>query len=151
MNKVILPICISILSANGLNAQIASCSGVDEMLEESQKSMVLNKENKIQVDKKALKACIEHFKKNQKVEFNPYPNYGDFVYDALNLLGSDYEYMNNYEKIKETPIEQMTIDNIKTMFTFIQRGERFCDGHIAFYIENGCLLKLLLRLDELAK
>ena len=35
------------------------------------------------------------------------------------------------------------------MLTFIERGERFCDGHVQRYLENNILLKLLLRLDDL--
>ena len=30
-------------------------------------------------------------------------------------------------------------------------GERFCDGNIAAEVENGNLLKMLLRLDDLLK
>ena len=35
------------------------------------------------------------------------------------------------------------------MYTFILRGERFCDGHIASYIEDGDLLALVERHIEL--
>ena len=46
-------------------------------------------------------------------------------------------------------IEEYNLDELKTMFTFINRGERFCDGHIAAYVENGDLLRLLKRLNEI--
>ena len=43
----------------------------------------------------------------------------------------------------------MSVHQIRTMLTFIERGERFCDGHVQRYLENNILLKLLLRLDDL--
>ena len=76
MKKVLLPVCISILSANGLNAQIASYTGVDEMLDDSQKIIDMNRNNKPPVNRKVLLKCIEDFQNTPKIEFNPYPNYG---------------------------------------------------------------------------
>ena len=43
----------------------------------------------------------------------------------------------------------MNAHQIRTMLTFIERGERFYDGHVQRYLENNILLKLLLRLDDL--
>lgn len=149
MNKAIFPICICILSANGLNAQIASYSGIDKMIDESKRFIDMKKE--IKIDKEALQACIEYLQEKPKVEFNPYPDYDGRVQVALGLLVPDYEYLKNHEALKNMPINKMSIDNIRTMLTFINRGERFCDGHIALFVENGCLLELLLRLSELTK
>ena len=46
-------------------------------------------------------------------------------------------------------IEQASLDEIKTMLTFIIRGERFCDGHIQGRIEDGHVVALLRRLAAL--
>lgn len=111
----------------------------------------MRKKNKIIVDEKVLLECIEYLQKNPKVEYNPYPNYDGRVMAALGLLEPDYNYLSHHEAMNDMPIDKMDIDNIKTMLTFINRGERFCDGHIASFVENGYLLKLLLRLSELTK
>lgn len=57
--------------------------------------------------------------------------------------------LSNHEKIANKPIGEMNKKEIATMLTFISRGERFCDGHIASFVESGDLLKLMIRLKEL--
>ena len=37
----------------------------------------------------------------------------------------------------------------RTALTYFVRGERFCDGHMASCIGNGCLLQWLSRYKEL--
>ena len=44
---------------------------------------------------------------------------------------------------------EMSVEQINTRLTLIQRSERFGDGNVAAEIENGNLLKMLLRLDDL--
>lgn len=96
-----------------------------------------------------LDTIIDFLCHNNKVEFNPYPQYDDCVMQALNQLPPDMNYSANYEKIGDKEISQMNRKEIATMLTFIQRGERFCDGHIACYVEDGTLLKLMERLREI--
>ena len=75
-----------------------------------------------------------------------YPAGMDFV-----IMDMDYEYnatMKEIEIAGLTPSE-LNLRQIKGYLTYIWRGERFCDGHIAEYMENGVLLKLFLRLDDL--
>lgn len=50
--------------------------------------------------------------------------------------------------VKEVSDRLIAYFEIATM-TFLCRGERFCDAFILGYVENGDLLKLLLRLREL--
>lgn len=101
------------------------------------------------VDIEELDSIIEYLKNNNKVEFNPYPMYEKEVMQALGLLKSDLKYLSNHEKIANKPIGEMNKKEIATMLTFISRGERFCDGHIASFVESGDLLKLMIRLKEL--
>ena len=100
-------------------------------------------------DIEILGAAVEYLKEQPKVDFHPYPDYDGRVMAALNTLDPDYDYPKNHEKIADKPIEEMDLKDLSTMYTFIQRGERFCDGHIAGFIEDGTLLKLFTRHIEL--
>lgn len=102
------------------------------------------------IDTEKLDSIIEYLENNKTVECNPYPVYGSEIMSALGLLKPDMKYSANYEKIKDKPIEQMKEKEIATMLTFISRGERFCDGHIASYVESGDLLRLMQRLKEIS-
>ena len=100
-------------------------------------------------DIKALRSAVEYLGDQPKTVFDPYPVYDDRVLTALNTLKSDYRYLEHYEKLENKAIEDMTLNDLAAMYTFIQRGERFCDGHIAAFIEDGRLLKLFRRHIEL--
>ena len=66
------------------------------------------------------------------------------------MLKPDYQYTDNIKNFPDGLLAtDMTADQIRTMMTYIDRGERFCDGSIAAEVENGRLLKMLLRLDDL--
>lgn len=95
-----------------------------------------------------LEQALDYLKSNPEVVFIPYPDYEECVMQVLGTLEDD-RYLSNYEKIRDKNIESMTIKEIATMYTFILRGERFCDGHIASYIENGTLYMLVKRHLEL--
>ncbi len=80
-------------------------------------------------------------------------NYPDEIFhlidilDDLNLLNKDYiVYFND---VKRKKIIDLTKEEIGIYLTAIIRGERFCDGHIAFYIKNGFLKELIDRLISL--
>lgn len=92
-----------------------------------------------------LKAAAEYLRKGPKVECDPYPRYTGDVFTVLNSLGTDVKYGDKYELIKDKDISQMSIDDLRVMYTFILRSERFCDGSIMGYIEDGTILKLLER------
>ena len=46
-------------------------------------------------------------------------------------------------------VQTATLAQIKTMFTFCARGERFGDGHWGHMIENGYIKNILARLQQL--
>lgn len=80
----------------------------------------------------------------------PYPNYPKEIYDIFQLLEPDFHYGDSMKDWPEGLLAtDMSAGQIKTMLTFINRSERFCDGNIAAEVENGRLLKLLLWLDDL--
>lgn len=99
-------------------------------------------------DIEKLRLAADYLREQPKVEYNPWPVYPALIYDALRTL-EDLNYSENYDKLQGTAIETMTLEQIATMYTFILRGERFCDGHIASYIEDGTLYRLVLRHIEL--
>lgn len=103
------------------------------------------------IDKQKLDLVIEYLQKHNAVQYAPYPSYDEEVFWALDMLRLDRNYASNHEKLTGKPIEEMNRREIATMLTFIVRGERFCDGHIASYIESGELLRLMLRLRELTR
>lgn len=96
-----------------------------------------------------LEQAISYLLDNPKVVFDPYPVYAPEVMKALVILPLDNNYMKNHDKLDEGSIETMSLKELSTMYTFIQRGERFSDGHIASYIEDGKLLRLFKRHLEL--
>lgn len=96
-----------------------------------------------------LKEAATFLEINPKIQFNPYPSYDGRIYTVLNSLGIDNMYMDNYEEIKDKPIEALSLEDLKTKYTFILRAERFCDGAIARYVEDGSLTKMVKREIEL--
>jgi len=79
-----------------------------------------------------------------------YPIYPPDIFPVLRYLEIDYHFGEHYEQnCKNTPIDKMDLSQIRTMFTWLVQGERFCDGFIADEIENGHLLALFRRLREL--
>ena len=79
----------------------------------------------------------------------PYPIYPEGLFESLYTLGSDHDYIKNMEDIKDKDISTMSLEEIRTFLTHIARGERFCDGLLAGYVENGLLVKALERILEL--
>ena len=81
----------------------------------------------------------------------PYPIYPDGLYESLyGLMELDRNYIENYEKLS-VPIDydNLSEEELRTVITHYVRGERFCDGLIAEAIEDGTLLKVLMRMKEL--
>ena len=71
------------------------------------------------------------------------------IYDLVNKLGPDYDYKKNIELVRQKQIAELTLSEIATYFTWLMRSERFCDGLIASYIDNGTFAQLLVRLIDL--
>lgn len=79
----------------------------------------------------------------------PYPEYPEGVWESFSILEPDKEYLEHKEICEGVLPSEMNVQQIRIMFTFISRGERFSNGFLAGYLENRILLKLLLRLDDL--
>ena len=65
-----------------------------------------------------------------------------WIDEFYKLKLSDYNYLDNYKKYKNKKIEELSLEETLSYITFIIRGERFCDGHIASFLENGTIEKL---------
>ena len=83
----------------------------------------------------------------------PFPIYDDEVCRWIEAMYEldlmDRDYLSNIEKMKDRPIEKLGRDEVLTRMTWLIRGERFCDGLIAEWLENGLLEALCRRLYEL--
>ena len=78
--------------------------------------------------------------------------YADYVDEIIKLVIGDkivQNYMEIHKQIENKEIKDLTLDEVIAYFTFINRGERFCDGHIAKFLDNGIFLKLFERYLEL--
>ena len=75
-----------------------------------------------------------------------FPLYSEEINNWINefyrLKLADYNYLDNVRIYKYKKIEELSLEETLSYITFIIRGERFCDGHIASYIENGTIEKL---------
>ena len=76
-----------------------------------------------------------------------YPRGVYTFYELFPIVG-DYLEIVDGMKGKLEP-EEMDLLEAEAMLTYIIRGERFCDGHIAQFIRNGMLLRVLRRLEVL--
>ena len=85
----------------------------------------------------------------------PWPEYPaavtDFVQEASNERWSDSQYdpsaterMINDERL----IAGATLQQLRTMITYVVRGERFCDGHWAAMFRDGYVGRLIKRMRE---
>ena len=119
----------------------------------------------MKIDKvKKIGEIIEILKTNPKIEFvyngkelGPceigiaYPNYPSWVYEIEKLFEPVLNYLEVTKAIKKHKKEVADFNLLETRaaLTYFVRGERFCDGHMASCIENGCLLQWLSRYKEL--
>ena len=80
----------------------------------------------------------------------PVPLYNDevrnWIHAFYDLKLLDKNYLDNCEYIKEKNIFELNFNEILSYFTFIIRGDRFCDGHIASFLEDGTIELLEKRL-----
>ena len=76
-----------------------------------------------------------------------YPMYDEevqnWIHEFYDLKLLDYNYLDNFRIYKYKKIEELTLKETLSYLTFIIRGERFCDGHIASALENGTIEKLV--------
>jgi hypothetical protein len=85
----------------------------------------------------------------------PYPTYDPLVEEFFHSgrgvwMDHDYNPEQAYQMLQdEQLVKAASLPQIKTMFTFCVRGERFSDGHWAEMIEKGYIRRLLERLNEI--
>ena len=70
----------------------------------------------------------------------------NWIHEFYRLKLADYNYLDNVKTYKNKKIEELTLEETLSYLTFIIRGERFCDGHIASYLEDGTIEKLCNKL-----
>jgi|GEM_PF-3352049 len=82
-----------------------------------------------------------------------YPRYDSRLMEALwgasELVGTDYGYIDRVDEVRELSIPEMSQSQLSTFLTWVQRGERFCDGFIADSVKEGKVLQALRRAAEL--
>ena len=97
-----------------------------------------------------LKTQKVEWKKTKKIEDGfievGFPLYSEEIHNWMrefhNLKLLDLNYLNNYRIYKYKKIEELSLEETLSYLTFIIRGERFCDGHIASHLEDGTIEKL---------
>ena len=68
------------------------------------------------------------------------------------LFRAAYSYSNlnhDFSDLKVKDIDRMNKDELLSYICHLNNGERFCDGLIASHVENGSLLRILLKLKSL--
>ena len=75
-----------------------------------------------------------------------YPIYStevdNWIKKFYDLKLADHNYLDNYEIYRSKKISDLTLEETLSYITFIIRGERFCDGHIASFLEDGTIEQL---------
>lgn len=101
------------------------------------------------IEKAELKEIIVYLENKPVIVCDPYPQYNELIYRLLGSLGYDVDYLDKYEEVGNKDIELMDLVDLRVFFTYIVRGERFSEGFIMEYLNNGMLLKLAKREWEL--
>ena len=88
----------------------------------------------------------EPIEREDKVIILGYPLYdgevNNWIDEFYRLKLVDYNYLENFRIYKHKKIEELSLEETLSYITFIIRGERFGDGHIAYFLENGTIEKL---------
>ncbi len=115
------------------------------------------------IDRKKLREYIELLCRIRRIEWEPmrkieegrcqlgYPEYPPEIFEVFQVMEPDYQYDTNMRKILDRRLlpTELSLAQIQTCLTWICRGERFCDGMIAEKVNDGTLLKLFCRLEDL--
>jgi len=103
-----------------------------------------------------FESCESDLIKEWKGDVFPYPDYDEAVTSFFELLNQpcwrDYDYIPEQaaKRVDDKQfIQDADISEIKTMFTYCLRGERFCDGYLGSAIKTGTVTALLKRLKTL--
>lgn len=81
---------------------------------------------------------------NDRAGTFPHISYDDRIIKLFRYMPFyEKDYNKNIEKIIKKEISKLNIKETKQYITYIYRKERFCEGFIKKYIDNGILLALL--------
>jgi Family of unknown function (DUF6508) len=116
------------------------------------------------MDISIIDECIEYLETMPNVNWHPsekrkdgvltmaYPIYDSRVTNLFKHLSesnfTDFEYLNHIDEVKGKSPDTLSLEECKTFLAFIMRGERFCDGHIGSFIEDGTLLDILYQFKK---
>jgi len=84
----------------------------------------------------------------------PYPQYhprvDEFIRAASQECWRDYDYVENIKSFRPEPklIPSANLPQLRTLLTYVVRGERFADGHWGTMIMEGIVCSVLARLAE---
>lgn len=113
------------------------------------------------VNKTAIQKVIDVLENGEPYKVHPrnvqneiitmgYVEYNDTVLKLFRYMPFyEKDYTKNIEKIAKEDIEALKIEEVKQYITYIYRKEKFIQGIIQEYIDNGILLKLLKRFLEI--
>ena len=103
------------------------------------------------LDTEKLYNEVQRNEKNDVIEMG-YVSYDQRLMDLSNYIPFyEQDYTKNIMKIKNKEISLLTLLETQKYITFIFRGERFCEGHISSYIDNGILKELLNHVVEICE
>ena len=128
---------------------------LSEALDLFKKARLMDKKKCVQdiikiIDEKKAYTFTEPKKDSNFIAFGYY-NYNEKLYDIMEIIQPDYDYLENLKKIKDKDITTLTMKELETYITRIIRGEKFTEGLIASCIDDGTfknLLKQYLKLYE---
>ena len=66
----------------------------------------------------------------------------NWINEFYRLKLQDYNYLDNARIYRHKKIEELSLEETLSYLTFIIRGEKFCDGHIAAHLEDGTIEQL---------
>lgn len=118
------------------------------------------------VDRKTLEECIRDISAIEEIEWSggptgekdaqgrdilqwPLPKYPECVFTALKILGRGHPNRNMMEEISALVPYEMSPYQIKVLFGTLGSNERFGDGLIAGYVEDGTILTCLEQIQYL--
>lgn len=81
--------------------------------------------------------------------YNYAPQIWDGIEAAKDLLGADGEYLQHIDTVRARGVPTASPSDLSTWFTWMSRGERFCDGFLASNISDGELATITQRLEDL--
>ena len=104
----------------------------------------------IQMKLREIDEIITELEKRPKLDASK--GYPTWVWTMLcGILEIDFDYATSFDKLvkQKTDFSKLTFEEIKTFVTGLARAERWSEGSIIHFVENGFLLQAMKRLREL--